>query len=164
MSGAQVCAGCGFDAAHDGPVHAYMSFSPACWARYGEVLAREYGDAAYWRGHRLLTDAVCAQHSTGEDRRARQSLHIHLAALMMFFEDDAPEAEIVGFLRSAARNFEFDALKMPAANHRVSITGIHGAADAAQHISAVKRYARGVFDAWQVHHGVFRALIGKVEG
>ncbi|MFV2038506.1 MAG: DUF5946 family protein, partial [Paracoccaceae bacterium] len=142
----------------------YMSFSPACWARYGDILAREYSDAAYWRGPRLLTDAVCAQHSVGDERRARQSLHIHLAALMMFFEDDAPKARVVGFLRKAARGFAFGALKMPAANHLVSIAGIHGATDAARHDAAVKRYARAVFDAWQVHHRVFRALIGKVEG
>ena len=90
-----ICPACGYQGHHDGPAHAYMSPSPACWARYGEVLAREYSDAEYWRSHRLLTDAYCGQHSIGPDRRARQSLYIHLAALMLHFEDG------VGRIRSS---------------------------------------------------------------
>ena len=139
-----------------------MSFSPACWARYGEVLAREYSDAGFWRTHRLLTDAACGQHSVGVDRRARQSLHIHLAALMLHFEDGAQEAAIVAFLRAAAGIKQFSELEMPAENLAVSITEIHAAGDAAQHCAAVQVYGRRVFDAWRVHHHVFRALIQKV--
>ena len=30
-----------------------MESSPACWAAYGEVLAREYSDPAYFQVHRL---------------------------------------------------------------------------------------------------------------
>src|SRR5436190_1879442 len=39
------CIGCGVltpDA--DGPTHPYLGASPGCWAVYGEVLAREYGE------------------------------------------------------------------------------------------------------------------------
>jgi len=139
-----------------------MSPSAACWARYGEVLAREYSDPDYWRAHRRLTDAYCGQHSVGDDRRARQSLHIHLAALMLHFEDAAADATIVEFLRNAARIKDFARLEMPAENLGVSIDDVWAAETAVQHCRVVQDYARWVFDAWAAHHRVFRALIKKV--
>ena len=159
MSG---CVACGFAGDQAGVTHAYMSFSPACWARYGEILAREFNVVGYFNAHRLLVDAACGQHSVGEDRRARQSLHIHLAALMLHFEDGVAEAEIVAFLRSAAGERDFAPLEMPMRNRTVTLAGVYGAVDAAQHRVEVEKYARAVFDAWAVHHPVFRALIEEV--
>ncbi len=158
-----VCPACGYVGEHDGPAHAYMSPSPACWARYGEVLAREYSDAAYWRSHRLLTNAYCGQHSIGEDRRARQSLWIHMAALMLYFEDGAGNEAIVAFLKRAAKSGHgFPRLPMPEASLSVRLDAVHAAADAAAHHGAVADYARAVFDAWAPHHGAFRGLIAEV--
>ena len=157
------CPACGFEGTFDGPGHAYMSPSPACWASYGEVLAREYSDAGYWRSHRLLTDAYCGQHSIGEDRRARQSLWIHMAALMLHFEDGAGNETIVDFLRRAAKSRHgFDWLEMPEASLSVRLDEVHAAPDAAAHHAAVAQYARAVFDAWAVHHAAFRGLIEEV--
>ncbi len=157
-----VCVACGFVGEGDGPVHAYMSFSPACWARYGEILAREFSDTEYFGAHRLLVDAACGQHSVGEDRRARQSLHIHLAALMLHFEDGVGEAAIVTFLRKAAQEKDFSLLVMPQENYSMSMSGVFAARDAGRHCKEVEKYARAVFDAWAGHHPVFRALIKKV--
>jgi len=39
----------------------------------------------------------------------------------------------------------------------------HTAETAAQHFDAVGSYARGIYDAWTVHHGVFRRLIDRVQ-
>ncbi|HHI70094.1 MAG TPA: hypothetical protein ENJ91_03760 [Rhodobacteraceae bacterium] len=140
-----------------------MSPSPACWASYGEVLAREYSDTGYWRSHRLLTDAYCGQHSIGEDRRARQSLWIHMAALILHFEDGAGNETIVDFLRRAAKSRHgFDWLEMPEASLSVRLDEVHAAPDAAAHHAAVAQYARAVFDAWAVHHAAFRGLIEEV--
>ncbi len=157
------CPACGFEGDHDGPRHAYMSPSAACWARYGEVLEREYSDAGYWRSHRLLTDAYCGQHSVGEDRRARQSLWIHLAALMLHFEDKAADTVIVGFLKKAAKSGHgFARLPMPEASLLVRIDAVYAARDAEAHHRAVAEYARAVLDAWAPHHGAFRGLIEEV--
>ncbi len=156
------CVACGFQGDIDGVTHDYMSFSPACWARYGEVLEREFSDGGYFEAHRLLVDACCGQHSVADERRARQSLHIHLAALMLHFEDGANKSEIVAFLSNAARDKEFLPLEMPKENRSVSIAGVYDAEDAVAHGVAVEKYARGVFDAWAIHHGVFRALIERV--
>ncbi len=63
MDTSETCPGCGgsFDVS-DGPTHRYLGASPGCWAVYGEVLAKEYSDAAYYRVHRLTVDAYSAQH------------------------------------------------------------------------------------------------------
>ena len=157
-----ICVACGYQGKHEGVTHAYMSFSPACWARYGEILAREFNDEGYFHSHRLLVDACCGQHSVGSDRRARQSLHVHLAALMLRFEDAAGKADIVAFLSKAARKKDFAALPMPEENRSVSIGEIFAASNAIEHGVAVKKYARDVFDAWKVHHPVFRSLISEM--
>ncbi len=158
------CPACGLPGDHDGPTHAYMSPSAACWAMYGEVLAREYSELGYWKSHRLLVDAYCGHHSVGDDRRARQSLWIHIAALILHFEDSAAEEVIVDFLRRAAKSEDFDALEMPEASRGITIEGIHNAPDVAAHHVAVERYARAVYEAWTPHHAAFRGLIQRVLG
>lgn len=163
MTGPQICPGCGHPGAADGPVHNYMSASARCWARYGDILAREYSDTDYWRAHRLLTDAYCGHHSVGEDRRARQSLYIHLGALWLHYERRTPEQDIVSFLRRGAKSgHDFPHLEMPAASHAVRIDAIHAASDAAEHGAAVQNYARAVFDAWSPHHAVFANFVAEI--
>ncbi|NKB26216.1 MAG: hypothetical protein GKR99_01045 [Rhodobacteraceae bacterium] len=157
------CPACGHPGDHDGPAHAYISPSPACWARYGEVLTREYSDRDYWQAHRLLTDAYCGQHSVGEDRRARQSLYIHLAALMLHFEDAVPADRIVAFLRKAAKSGNpFNPLPMPQDSVNVRIDDVHAARDVREHSAAVTDYARAVYDVWAPQHDVFRRLNDEV--
>ena len=76
---ARPCAGCGaLVPVTDGPTHPYIGASPGCWAIYGEVLAREYGEYAYPPVHRLTVDAYAAQHPGVPSRRSIQSVAIHL--------------------------------------------------------------------------------------
>lgn len=145
-----------------GPTHAYMSPNAECWAMYGEVLAREYSDPAYWQSHRLLTDAYCAQHSPGADPRARQSVNIHLAGLMMHFEDGVEETTVIAFLKRAAERTDFPALAMPEPDGNVTITEIWQAKTADEHAAAVEIYARRVFDNLAAHHAKARQLIDEV--
>jgi hypothetical protein len=57
------CVGCGaiFED-REGPTHRYTESSPACWAAYGEVVAREYSDSSYAALHGLTVDAYAVQH------------------------------------------------------------------------------------------------------
>ena len=81
------CPGCGLDLPeHDGPTHAYIGASPACWALYGELLAREYGELRYPPSHRLTVDVYAIQHPGGGERRAIQSVAVHLMALCLVLE------------------------------------------------------------------------------
>jgi Family of unknown function (DUF5946) len=58
MSGVSVCRGCGVSLPDvKGPTHAYLHSSPACWALYGEVLAREYSNPARFVVHQLTVDS-----------------------------------------------------------------------------------------------------------
>ena len=161
MNDISLCVACGYNAAPlvGGAAHVYMGPSPECWALYGEILVRKYSDVDYARAHRLMTDACCAQHSVGDDRRARQSLHIHLAALMLHFEDGRSQPDIVRFLRSAAVSEDFPLLAVPAQNGRLSIERVHAARNADEHWAAVQAYGAAVLAAWRVHHGVVRSLI-----
>lgn len=53
-----VCPGCGSRLpAVEGPVHAYMTSSPACWAAFNAVIAREFEDPDLMPIHRLTVDA-----------------------------------------------------------------------------------------------------------
>ncbi len=157
------CPACGYTAPDNhGPTHAYMSPNGPCWEMYGEVLAREFSDQEYYKSHRLLTDAYCAHHSIADERRASQSLNIHLAGLMLRFEYGESTESIVAFLKSAAGPREFPYLDQPEGAQSITIEAIHAAANADEHAVEVEKYARKVFAAWSDHHGTIRALIEGV--
>ena len=158
-----VCLACGYEAPEtNGPTHAYMSPSAPCWEMYGEVLAREYSDQAYWQSHRLLTDAYCGHHSIADERRARQSINIHLASLMLHFEDGESAERIIVFLKAAAGPREFPHLAQPEVAKNITIEAIYAASDAKEHAIEVEKFARAVFDGWSDHHPTIRALIESV--
>lgn len=85
----EACQGCGgiYDF-YEGPTHAYMTSSPACWHRYGQILAYEYSDKNLFdAAHRLTVDAYALQHPGDiNDRRANQSVHLHYVSLFLIFE------------------------------------------------------------------------------
>ena len=81
------CDGCGLTLPRiEGPTHAYMLSSPACWKIYGEILAREYSNGDYWQVHRLTVDTYALQHPGKQDSRAIQSVNVHLASLYLIFK------------------------------------------------------------------------------
>lgn len=159
-----VCPACGYAAPEtDGPTHVYMSPSAPCWEMYGEVLAREFSDIGFYRSHRLLTDAYCAHHPIADERRARQSINIHLASLMLHFEDSAPTEHIIAFLKAAAGSRDFPFLEQPAAARTITIEAIHAATNDVEHAAEVEKYASAVFDVWSDHNSTIRALIESVK-
>lgn len=70
----------------EGPIHRYMTASPACWSAYGALLTREYSDRAYARFHRLSVDAYAVQHPGSPSSEAIHSVAVHLCRLCMIFE------------------------------------------------------------------------------
>ena len=109
MRDTEECPGCGAASAiEDGATHPYMLSSAACWRRYGEVMAREYTSAALMDVHFLSVDAFAAQHpGSDDDRRARQSVWIHLAGLKAVLRDRHPKAYRYDLLRRLARRNDF---------------------------------------------------------
>jgi 3-oxoacyl-(acyl-carrier-protein) synthase len=78
-----VCPACGaVTPPSDAPAHAYIAASPGCWASFGRL---QLAAAQKWPDHpdrALIVDAYAAQHpGDGSDRRDRQSVWVHVAAL-----------------------------------------------------------------------------------
>ena len=58
-----ICPGCGARVRDfDGATHAYIGAVAGCWELFGEVLAREYEQPAYFAVHHLTVDAYAVQH------------------------------------------------------------------------------------------------------
>jgi hypothetical protein len=58
---------------HDGPTHPYIGASPACWALYGWLIAREFNNPPYFSVHQMSTDTYAVQHPGVPERRTIQS-------------------------------------------------------------------------------------------
>jgi len=153
----QVCPGCGSRLATvDGPTHAYMTSSPACWAAFNAVIAREFSDPRLMSVHRLTVDAWAAQHPGDGSRRAIQSVGLHLARLWVQLDEglagDAANSAMLGF---AARKSDLPELP-PRSAYTLTVTDVVGAEEATEHATAVHRWARSVWDDWSDHHDFIR--------
>ena len=98
------CPGCGWiGPEEDGPVHPYMTASPACWRRFNAIMAREYENPGLMPTHFYSVDAYAAQHpGDPEERRARQSVWIHLAGLHAVLREGRDPAYRYALLRRLA--------------------------------------------------------------
>jgi Family of unknown function (DUF5946) len=148
------CPGCGaMLPAVEGPIHAYMTSSPACWAAYGALLAHEYSNPDLMQVHRLSVDTYAVQHpGDPKDRRAVQSVGLHLARLMRQLETLRPPKEtndvMVGF---AARKETLIFLEPPAA-FTVAMKDVAPFAGGPQHVEKVRDWARSTWADWSAHH------------
>lgn len=155
-NGFQTCPGCGARlAAVDGPTHAYMVSSPACWTAFGVVMAREFSSAALMTVHRLSVDTFAVQHPGDGSRRAIQSVGLHLARLMVQVEGGlsgkAANDAMLGF---AARKAELPAL--PRRSYAVTVADVVDAVAVEDHLRAVRHWAEATWAAWADHHDRIR--------
>jgi len=78
----ETCIGCGLKSEKgDGVTHQYLESSARCWAKYGELLAREYENSRYMSVHDLTVDAYALQHPGTKI----SSAYVHLASLYGYF-------------------------------------------------------------------------------
>ena len=152
------CVGCGGPfPASAGPVHRYMESSPGCWAVYGEVLAREYGDAAYFSVHRLTVDAYATQHPGQPSPQSIQSVAIHLVSLCLTFEHGLPVELAAAAMQAAAKGkAAFWWLEPPADRGKITAADVYRAGSAKEHAQTVRAWAENVWAAWSAHHGTVR--------
>ena len=135
-------------------MHRYMLSSPGCWALYGEVLAREYGDLRYMAAHRLTVDAYAVQHPGEPCSQAIQSVAIHLISLHLIFERDHVHAKAT---RALARLTEgvYEWLTPPA-QFEMTIANVSRADSPEEHRSRIEEWARANWQAWSPHHDQIR--------
>lgn len=162
MSVLTACPGCGVCLPDvDGTTHSYLNASAACWALYGEVLAREYGDPERFIVHQLTVDAYAVQHSGGSDPRAMRSLALHLMTLCLFIERGAdPSAGPVLHKRLVGR-YPPELLDPPLPNGGLNVTHVHQAASLSEHVEGVWAWARDVWQAWSPHHDTIRSWLDR---
>ena len=168
-NGYELCPDCGAAYAPiDGVTHAYLGGSPACWAAFNDVLAREFQDATYFAVHRFTVDAYTVQHPGDQsDRRAAQSVNIHLAALCALIEQECEIAFVPRLLKTLANNYkdQFDPMTPPASDlYTHTVKDVLFAENAEQHCKIVREWANAVWRAWEPHHDVARAHVKRITG
>jgi hypothetical protein len=153
------CPGCGLDLERiEGPSHPYIGASASCWALYGEVLAREYGDPEWGRVHQMTVDTFAVQHPGNPERRSIRSVGLHLITLCLMLEDRAdPQTGPKLHQRLAGRSFRW--LQPPFPNGQLTVADVLEARSAAEHVRLVEAWARDVWAAWRPHHATVREWI-----
>jgi len=157
---ATACPGCAAVLADEhGPTHAYMRSSPACWARFGDVLAREFGDPAYFPVHQLTVDAYAASHPGEPERRTIQSVGLHLMTLCMVLEHGAEPRHGPKLHKRMVGRPAFTWLDPPDMAGRMTAAEILVATEPAEHERLVGAWAADVWTAWTPHHATIRAWL-----
>jgi CTP:molybdopterin cytidylyltransferase MocA len=137
--------------------HPYIGASPACWATFGEVLAREFGDTTFGRVHRHTVDVYAIQHSGTDDRRQRQSVALHLIGVCHWLEHGIEVHRLNGITQRLASEDRPWPWLMPPKGYAMTVVDLVGARDGAEHVRLVRRWAETTWNAWAAHHGVVRA-------
>lgn len=152
------CPGCGVELpAFDGPVHRYMESSPACWAKYGELLARQYTDPSYRAAQRLATDTYAVQHPGHPSPQSIQSVGGHLVSLQVMLEAGESVDYATRLMRRCLEQQPFIWLDPPARLARYNVLHPLAARSAAAHLQAVHEWAQSVWEVWSEHHAQVRA-------
>ena len=145
--------------AAEGGTSEYYGEHPACWALFGEVLAREYSDYRFAAVHRLTVDAYAAQHPGKPERRTIKSVAVHLIGLHLALERGVSSIDAVQTLQSAAdRSAEYHWLVPPSSFGDLTVVYVHGAGgDPELHKQRVQEWAGHTWRAWAAHHAQVRA-------
>ena len=158
----ETCPDCGvaFPPADVTP-HKYLGGSTGCWAAFNEVLAREFQDINYFAVHRFTVDAYTAQHPGDQtDRRAAQSVNIHLTAIYVLLEENRDAAHARTLLAALANNMKgaFQPLTPPAAGaYAMTVKDVLAAKNAREHCALVNEWVRDVWRAWAHQHEVIKS-------
>lgn len=159
----EVCPGCGDRLpVLDGARHAYVGASSACWTRFAEwsSLPPQPPQAPF---RRLAIDAYMVQHPGVPERRAIQSVGLHLLGLHLVLVRGLPVGDLSSVLqRVMERPPAWRWLKPPASNGRSTIGDVIAARVAGREAAAVDAFVRGVWETWKPHHPVVAAWADEI--
>jgi CTP:molybdopterin cytidylyltransferase MocA len=153
------CPGCGarYLPQVSDEAHAYIGASPACWATFGELLAREFGDVTFGRIHRQSVDVYAVQHPGTDDRRQRQSVAIHLVGLCHWLEHGIDFDRLTAITQRLANADRAWPWLTPPQGYPMRVGDVLVARDGPEHVRLVTRWAQTTWEAWSAHHGTVRA-------
>jgi hypothetical protein len=141
----------------DGPTHAYIGANAGCWAAWGDLQARAYGEPALAPVMPLAVDAYAAQHHGVEGRRQAQSVWVHLVSICLVLEHGwSPVAGIRAKQLLLEHDPVFSWLPPPADPGPLTVLDV-ASVSGEEAAVAVRRWAASVWDAWSGHQDAIRA-------
>lgn len=158
-----VCPGCGAALLEmDGPVHAYMTSSPACFNIFTRILASEYSDPSLLPTHRLSVDTYAVQHPGSEKTRQQiQSVGLHLARLSLQTRRlSSPRAANDVMLGLGQHKSTLRYLEPPKA-FSMTICDIEPYIGSDKHASKIKEWAMQTWSDWSDHHDYIHSWVAK---
>ena len=158
MPALSACPGCGLELPpSNGPTHAYIGASPACWALYGELLASQY--ARYEAGaHRMTVDAYAVQHPGVPERRTIRSVALHLTRLCLMLERGVPGEDAARLMVLVGEHAPMRWLDPPEPNGSLTVREVLGGE------ATVEAWANDVWAAWAPHHDTVRGWVTNLAG
>jgi hypothetical protein len=152
------CPGCGeWLPDLDGATHPYVGASSACWTRFADINAMLPPVTPL---RRLVTDAYMVQHPGVPERRAIQSVGVHLMALRLVLVNGLPPDRLSETLQAVmARPPAWRWLEPPVPNGRMTIGALASATAPDELARRIDGYVRGVWTAWSAHHAVVEAWV-----
>jgi len=139
----------------DGPTHAYIGASAACWGVWTRMTAGEPPVAPTAFGP-LITDAYAAQHPGGDSRRATQSVAVHLLTLCQVLVGGSRPTRAVTLRTHAVekgRSVGAWELLRPRPEWELTIHDVVERATPSGRAALVEPYVRSVWTAWYGLHG-----------
>jgi hypothetical protein len=157
-----VCPGCGaLVPASDGPTHRYLGAAPGCWARFGELLAEQYGPTGDPGTLRLAVDAYAAQHPGIPSPQSTRSVAFHLTRLCLVLEHGLEAALLPPSIGGVLDRFEpLPWLDPPSHLGPVTVYDIPRQGTSTEQRAAMERWASSVWQAWSPHHPTVRRWAG----
>ena len=151
------CLGCGALVPDiDGPTHEYMLSAPGCWATFNEVAVQQY-EIASFDLRRMAVDAYAVQHPGTTDRRAVQSVAVHLISLYFVLERGLTPTEATDKMRDALTDkSRFVWLQPPQSMGDITVVDVVNVIDPIEHEAMVKRWAHSAWEVWRAHHEQIR--------
>lgn len=155
------CPGCGglFEDI-EGPTHRYLESSPGCWAAFGEVLVKEYSDAAYYSIHRLTVDTYAVQHPGHPSAQSIQSVAVHLISLCLVLEQGVDVQRATQAMQAATKDKgRFVWLTPPASLGAITVADVRAATNLKEHRKQVQAWSTSAWAAWSPHHATIRGWV-----
>ncbi len=137
--------------------HPYIGASPACWATFGEVLAREFENVTFGRVHRHTVDVYSVQHPGTDDRRQRQSVALHLIGICHWLEHDLGMERLNAITQRLANTDRDWPWLDPPASYPMTVVDVLEARDGPEHVRLVRAWAETTWEAWSAHGDRVRA-------
>ena len=129
-----------------------------CNALFQEVVGKEFSRPELFQVHRLTVDTYSLQHPAQYMKSAKSAV-AHLLGMCWAMEaTDGPHvARAMSRFLDGAKQLERPDPPPPLSRGARHITYVHSAPNSMAHMERVREWARGAWEAWNVHHEKARA-------